>query len=365
MKTYMFRQLIIAFLLSIIPFRSLAQFTINGNMNNEITHPVFKDCIRYHDEEKIKSCFFEKIISVWHQNFQYPEALRKKGIPATVYIHYVVDSLGRNCSPILLHSSGYESVDKEAMRIARFTPSPIKEAKRNGKGAHVSYTIPYRLRLYDVADNQEDPLMDYQVQSSFIIDYNTDKEKLITDLFRVSKKCSPTEAVEAYHNLVSSLHARGMNTVIYIDLNIDKTGKITKYQINNKLEATLDYIAEQAAVQLIGQQLPDYNHKEVSITYPYYFTYHSTAKTDYYQRTQHFQAAVRAFYQNRYKLSIKEYTKSIALDSEYIDAYFNRANCYLKLKKMEEACADFQKAADLGDAYAKAALKKLCMPEQN
>ena len=57
--------------------------------------------------------------------------------------------------------------------------------------------------------------------------------------------------------------------------------------------------------------------------------------------------------------AMNDYDKSIALDNKFAYAYYNRGLIkYTKFKDFESACADFEKAADLGDEQAKDILAK-------
>ena len=58
--------------------------------------------------------------------------------------------------------------------------------------------------------------------------------------------------------------------------------------------------------------------------------------------------------------AIEDYNKAIDLNPRYANAYFYRANAYRNLQNFTLACADWQKAADLGYADAKTSISKHC-----
>ena len=60
------------------------------------------------------------------------------------------------------------------------------------------------------------------------------------------------------------------------------------------------------------------------------------------------------------KAAIKDFDKVIELDPKNADAYFYRANAYRNLKEFKKACADWTKAAELGNMDAKGSLTKHC-----
>jgi TolA-binding protein len=60
------------------------------------------------------------------------------------------------------------------------------------------------------------------------------------------------------------------------------------------------------------------------------------------------------------KGAIDSYTEAIKLDSTGYQAIESRGNCFKELGQKEKACADFRKAADLGDLRMYDVIKKYC-----
>jgi tetratricopeptide (TPR) repeat protein len=54
-----------------------------------------------------------------------------------------------------------------------------------------------------------------------------------------------------------------------------------------------------------------------------------------------------------YKSAIEAYNKAIFFDPSYAYAYIHRGSAYEMLRQMEDACADWKKARDLGLEVAK------------
>ncbi len=68
----------------------------------------------------------------------------------------------------------------------------------------------------------------------------------------------------------------------------------------------------------------------------------------------------RLYKDGQYEAALSVYDRSLNKDSININVLFNRAVCYIKLGKNEEACADFKAAAGLGDKQAEEMLGKYC-----
>jgi tetratricopeptide (TPR) repeat protein len=58
--------------------------------------------------------------------------------------------------------------------------------------------------------------------------------------------------------------------------------------------------------------------------------------------------------------AVRAYDKAIQLNSNMAGFYFNRAIVEYNLGFKEDACADFQNAAELGDTEAAGYIKEFC-----
>lgn len=80
------------------------------------------------------------------RNLQYPQdaiAAQKQG---TSMVRFVVTSKGKVTNPKLVRSSGYKSLDEEALRVVGELPD-FKPGMKDGKAVAVWYTLPMRFRL--------------------------------------------------------------------------------------------------------------------------------------------------------------------------------------------------------------------------
>jgi tetratricopeptide (TPR) repeat protein len=64
--------------------------------------------------------------------------------------------------------------------------------------------------------------------------------------------------------------------------------------------------------------------------------------------------------QERYKDALEDYTSALAYQPDYGHAYFNRAIAYYKLRRFKDACADLQKAQQLGISVDEKMKKSIC-----
>ena len=62
----------------------------------------------------------------------------------------------------------------------------------------------------------------------------------------------------------------------------------------------------------------------------------------------------------QHQRAIEEYSTAVRLDPGLVTAYGNRGGAYLELKRIPEACADFQRALALGDERARSMVAQLC-----
>ncbi|MHB8259600.1 MAG: tetratricopeptide repeat protein [Bacteroidia bacterium] len=72
-----------------------------------------------------------------------------------------------------------------------------------------------------------------------------------------------------------------------------------------------------------------------------------------------FSRGLAKYHLKDYKGALVDYNKAIELNSTYEKAYFHRGNCKQTLGDTT-ACADWKKAALLGDKYAKGKITEYC-----
>ena len=70
--------------------------------------------------------------------------------------------------------------------------------------------------------------------------------------------------------------------------------------------------------------------------------------------------SIHAFFLEDYQGAILDFTEAIQLNSKDEGSYHFRGLAKLKLNQKENACLDFSKAGELGDADAYEAIKSFC-----
>lgn len=75
---------------------------------------------------------------------------------------------------------------------------------------------------------------------------------------------------------------------------------------------------------------------------------------------KHFNAGVRYASKEKYLQAVDEFRECIKIDSLHVDAYYNLAYSYQKMKKMEDACNAWKYLADLKQVRAMKLREQLC-----
>lgn len=82
------------------------------------------------------------------RNIRYPEQAREESREGKVFIKFVVDTAGNITQVSVAKTSGYEDLDREALRVVKIMP-PWSPGKMNGKPVKVAFNLPIRFKLTD------------------------------------------------------------------------------------------------------------------------------------------------------------------------------------------------------------------------
>lgn len=80
------------------------------------------------------------------KNVVYPAKSRKRNEQGKAVLQFVITKTGAVTDVVVIKSSGYKLLDKEAVRVVK-TMQPWKPGKQNGKVVNVRYTLPLVFKL--------------------------------------------------------------------------------------------------------------------------------------------------------------------------------------------------------------------------
>lgn len=87
----------------------------------------------------------QNLLGYLKRNIKYPKDAIKNHIQGTVFIRFVVDSIGKVDKVEVLRSVEYD-LDKEAVRVVKMMPQ-WQPGTQGGKNVTVNYTLPIRFKL--------------------------------------------------------------------------------------------------------------------------------------------------------------------------------------------------------------------------
>ena len=88
------------------------------------------------------------------KNLRYPEEARRKGIEGRVIIQFIVDKDG-TLTDFTIARGVEESLNREALRLAKSIPQPWKPGAQRGIPVRVKYTIPITFRIDESSQNSK------------------------------------------------------------------------------------------------------------------------------------------------------------------------------------------------------------------
>ncbi len=148
-------------------------------------------------------------------------------------------------------------------------------------------------------------------------------------------------AIEQENDYYEALIALGI-------LNLNKDLALSKGYIKNALKLQPESLEALYAFAICCQEKGDYNEAIE--------TYHKILKINEYAEPYFNLGYIHQEYLKVYEVAIENYTKALAIQPTYVNAYFNRALCYEQLDKIKEAEADLRKALQLDPQNTNAAL---------
>ncbi len=127
-----------------------------------------------------------------------------------------------------------------------------------------------------------------------------------------------------------------------------QSNKLAKEYLKNALRIKPNSLEALYAYAMYCQENEEYNEAIE--------TYHKILKINQYREPYFNLGYIHQEYLKVYEVAIENYTKAIAIEPRYLEAYYNRGLCYEELKDYEKAEKDLRHALKLNPQYTHAAL---------
>ncbi|MES2960884.1 MAG: TonB family protein, partial [Pseudomonadota bacterium] len=87
------------------------------------------------------------------ENINYPSDAKEKNAQGKAFVTFTIDSLGKIKDPVIIKSSGFASLDKEAIRVVSIMPNWVP-GKKDGKPVPVNFNMPINFHLSNGSKTQ-------------------------------------------------------------------------------------------------------------------------------------------------------------------------------------------------------------------
>jgi TonB family protein len=152
--------------------------------------------------------------------------------------------------------------------------------------------------------------------------------------------------------------------IVYVTFVIDTTGKAREIKLLRSAGPYFDAEAIRVVNKMPAWTPGKIKGRKVNVLYnlPVKFTIiDHTVLRDYKRSNSFYDKGLSFLAAKEYDKAIESFSSAIKADKMDIDAYYNRAVCYVKMERNTEACADLQKAKELGDKESGELFLKLCV----
>lgn len=131
-------------------------------------------------------------------------------------------------------------------------------------------------------------------------------------------------------------------------LHFNQPNNLAKEYIRNALRIDSNSLEALYAFGMICQEKGDYNEAIE--------TYHKILSIDEYREPYFNLGYIHQEYLEVYDVAIENYSKAIAIEPRYVEAYYNRALCYEQRDELAKAATDLRHALKLDPQYTYAAV---------
>jgi bla regulator protein blaR1 len=156
---------------------------------------------------------------------------------------------------------------------------------------------------------------------------------------------------------------KGNEGIVYVTFVIDTIGRVTHVELLRSAGQSLDDEAVRVVKGLPLWAPGSHKGKKVRVQYhlPVKFTLTTRTELRDFEHSHNYAEEGTNFLKaGEYDKAIQNFSLAIAQDKSDIDSYYNRAVCYFKKGNNADACADLQKAKELGDKQSRELFLKLC-----
>jgi|GEM_PF-1755802 len=295
------------------------------------TMPVFPGCETKGSNKDKDQCTQNALFKHIMNNARIPMELKdpKRNMEATIYVSFVIDSIGELSDVRILKSSiDNKYLQLDAIRTVKTLPKMIPGTQR-GKAVKVQYNIPIRYRLSGMKraevplpiDSVEFFEVDTMNKGVGFTSHNGDYNEFIAEVAMYPDS--------AMNNCISGK--------VYLNVSLDSLGQITS--IENKYESFP--ILTQAAIKAVRKtnghwQAAKKDGKSIKsivrIIVPFRLEDGCKTVDDYYN------SGVTLFEKGELAEAAKNFKRAILMDGQDFDAVYNFAICSIKLERIEEAC---------------------------
>lgn len=336
------------------------------NVAETMPYPLFNRCKDQKsdnerwNEDSLRRCNENYLLSILAQNIRYPEAARQKNIEGTVVASFVVEKNGKMSNLKIIKDIG-EGCGDEALRVLKALDElglKWQPATLEDKTVRMRHALPLRFRL-------EEPIPFYVSDSGdsiyTILDTEANFDGGVDSLYRfiLTRLEYPTAMLDSCKT-----------GVIEMALMIGGNGSVDMVnQIDfNNLGYDFQWKALQLANRTNGMWTPAvYQEKPVTSTIPLRVLFKSNKPACKAANERFDQAMILSndgalqLESEKPEEAIAKFTEALALSPNNTELLYYRGSAYLQLNRRDEACADYNKIKELlGITWFESIRKVVC-----
>lgn len=289
--------------------------------------PVFPGCENENGKQAIQDCSSSSIFQYVIDNTVYPKDVPGQNIQGSVYLTFVIDSVGNTTKVRVVKAMSNELFNQEAVRVVSSMPK-MTPGRKEGVPTAVQYTIPVKFRP--------------KKSKNVIIDKGVDLTKKMVRDFK-GRELPSFKGGQIYQYISRSLNypAEAIEAcasgVVYIEFWLDKNGNVDTVRIKHSLHSLLEKEALRVLHSTSGKWSIDVKNMialDLSFILPFKFDIKGGCTT----ASSHYDAAMKQFMKGKYRKAVSGFRSSLKYDALNADALYNCGISYMKLNEDDSAC---------------------------